>query len=151
MIRTIAEQMEVWVEEQFGALAALPENVMLPRPAPGKWSKKEILGHLIDSAQNNIRRFIVAQYENSPHIVYKQVEWVNLNAYQEAETKQLIQLWYLLNKQLCRILRVIPEKNYQNTCLTQESHSLEWLAEDYFKHLKHHLHVVLELEPVEYS
>ena len=42
------------------------------KPDPAKWSKKEVLGHLIDSAHNNLRRFVVGQYEQQPNIVYDQ-------------------------------------------------------------------------------
>ena len=73
------------------------------KPSPGKWSKKEILGHLIDSAQNNIRRFVVSQYEEKPHIVYAQDEWVKAGGYQQYNTADLIELWQLLNKHLCMV------------------------------------------------
>jgi hypothetical protein len=32
----------------------------------------------------------------------------------------------------------------------QELRSLKWLAEDYIKHLLHHLHHILEMEAMEY-
>src|ERR1700753_2074239 len=57
-------------------LEALTEETYAWKPHPHKWSKKEILGHLVDSAQNNIRRFIVAQYEDTPVIGYDQDAWV---------------------------------------------------------------------------
>src|SRR6185436_12071230 len=58
------------------------EEEWAAKPDPKKWSKKEILGHLVDSAQNNIRRFIVGQYENNPQIVYNQDQWVAMQVYQ---------------------------------------------------------------------
>ncbi|GAA4139725.1 hypothetical protein GCM10022216_18140 [Sphingobacterium kyonggiense] len=68
--------------------------------APDKWSKKEILGHLIDSAINNLSRFINAQYQNNPIILYNQVEWCKGNFYQIADYNHLITLWESLNRQL---------------------------------------------------
>jgi len=64
-----------------GKLGAVPEEAFSLEPGPGKWSKKEILGHLVDSAQNNIRRFVVAQYETLPTIRYDQDQWVKLAGY----------------------------------------------------------------------
>jgi hypothetical protein len=62
-------------------LYKIDEKEYLLKPAPEKWSKKEILGHLVDSAQTNIRRFVVAQYEEQPHIVYAQNAWVTAANY----------------------------------------------------------------------
>src|ERR1043165_9908871 len=42
-------------------LRQIPDEEASIRPAPGKWSKKEILGHLIDSAANNHQRFLRLQ------------------------------------------------------------------------------------------
>ncbi len=42
---------------------------------PNKWSKKEIIGHLINSATNNHQRFVRCQFETIPKIVYDQNKW----------------------------------------------------------------------------
>ena len=149
MKNTIAE-LEQLIKEYVPLMKNISEEAMLVKPASGKWSKKEIIGHLIDSALTNSRRFIVAQYEEAPKIVYAQVEWVIASAYQSYDTGELIQLWALLNKHICHILENTPEHLWQRTCMTQQLHTLEWLAADYVKHLKHHMHVVLDREPVAY-
>jgi hypothetical protein len=134
-------------------LEGIDEKIFILRPSPGKWSKKEILGHLIDSAQNNIRRFIVAQYNDLPEIIYNQDEWVRMAGYQDYPLQELIQLWILLNKQLYRILSLLSADAAKRKCLTNstEAHSLEWLAADYNRHLLHHLHQILDMDPVYYS
>jgi len=91
-----------------GRLSAIPEEAYCHKPGPGKWSKKEILGHLVDSAQNNIRRFLVAQYEDTPVILYNQDKWVDLTNYQHYPTRDLLSLWILLNRHICRVLRRLP-------------------------------------------
>ena len=35
------------------------------KPFPEKWSKKEVIGHLIDSAQINLQRFTRCTYEEN--------------------------------------------------------------------------------------
>ena len=57
--------LEKIIQNYTRRLETLPEEMYAWKPQPEKWSKKEILGHLVDSAQNNIRRFIVAQYEDT--------------------------------------------------------------------------------------
>jgi len=149
-MQTIASQLKTFIDHHIDALKLLPESELVFKSAPGKWSKKEIIGHLIDSAQSNIRRFVVAQYEDSPFIVYSQDKWVTIANYQQWNTSELINLWYLLNKQACEILKNTSAETGQRKCQTQELHSIEWLAIDYIKHLRHHIHQVLELEPVAY-
>jgi hypothetical protein len=150
IMHATADRLDQVLEQHIATLRQLPEAVYSQKPSPAKWSKKEIMGHLIDSAQSNIRRFVMAQYEDKPYIVYDQDKWVVINGYQQWETRQIIDLWYLLNKQVCYILRNTPPALYQRPCQTQAEHTIEWLASDYVTHLLHHLHVVLELEEVAY-
>ena len=147
-MHSIATQLETIIDTYLSQLSSVNEDDFTFKPSPAKWSKKELIGHLIDSAQNNARRFIVAQYEDDPTILYNQDKWVAINNYQQWNTKDLVQLWYLLNKQIISVLKNIPGEVNQRICNT--SYTIEWLAQDYIKHLKHHMHQVLNLEPVAY-
>ena len=138
------------IEKYTPLLKKVNESSFRAKPLPGKWSKIEELGHLIDSAQSNIRRFIVAQYEDQPHIVYRQDEWVKISNYQDYPITDLVELWILINRHICRILKNTPPGKTGRPVMTQSIHSIEWLAADYNKHLLHHLHHLLELEPVPY-
>ena len=132
-------------------LAAVPDVVYAARPQPDKWSKKEILGHLVDSAQNNIRRFIVAQYEDNPTIGYAQDAWVACSNYQGYPIEDLVTLWTLLNRHVVMILRQMSPAAAQRLCsMGGRPQSLEWVAADYVNHLLHHLHQILDLEPIAY-
>jgi hypothetical protein len=132
-------------------LTAVPEPVYEAKPKPDKWSKKEILGHLVDSAQNNIRRFIVAQYEDGPTIGYAQDAWVACSSYQAYPREDLVTLWTLLNRHIVIILRQMSPEAGQRMCsMGGQPQSLEWVAADYCNHLLHHLHQILDLEPIAY-
>ena len=127
---------------------AISDSEFSSKPRVNKWSKKEVVGHLIDSAQNNLRRFIVSQYESQPpNIVYDQDFWVKANGYQQMKKEEVIALWRLMNERICDVLRSMPESNYEkesNTGNTEvQLHSIQWLAEDYVKHMKHHLNQVI--------
>jgi hypothetical protein len=143
-------ELQTLIQEWLPALQSVPEDELSFKPSPSKWSKKEIIGHLVDSAQNNIRRLIVAQYEDQPKITYNQDWWVAASGYQKYNLQELIQLWWGLNIQLSNIMQNLPDEMGQRQCQTEALHSLEWLASDYIKHLKHHMHQVLNLEPVAY-
>jgi DinB superfamily len=150
-MNSTAEKLKAIIDRHMSALQAIPEEQLLFKPSPVKWSKKELIGHLIDSAQSNIRRFIVAQYEDIPTINYDQDKWVVISGYQQCESLSLIRLWYLLNWQICMILNNTSDDMLRRKCMTGELHTLEWLADDYVKHLLHHIHQVLDLDPVPYT
>lgn len=149
-MKDISQQLQGIIDEHMHALQEISEADFRHKPLPSKWSKKEILGHLIDSAQSNIRRFVIGQYEDNPKIGYNQDRWVSICNYQEWETLGLIRLWYLVNKQICYILENTSPEMASRICITDVPHTIEWLAQDYVKHLLHHLHVVRDLEPVAY-
>ncbi|MEI9946580.1 MAG: DinB family protein [Chitinophagaceae bacterium] len=149
MHQVIAE-LKATINDHILSLRSVSENEMISKPSPAKWSKKEILGHLVDSAQNNIRRFIVAQYEDEPQISYNQDKWVSITNYQRYNLSDLISLWYLLNLHICAILENADAEAIQRKSRTDDLHTIQWLAVDYIKHLKHHIHQVLDLEDVPY-
>lgn len=149
-MNSIATQLQTIIDEYLQHLNFISEDELLFKPSPEKWSKKELIGHLIDSAQNNIRRFIVAQYETGPTIIYNQDKWVAINKYQQWESRNLIRLWYLLNKQIAGILENISDEMAQYTVQCEALYSIDWLVQDYIKHLKHHMHQILNLEPIAY-
>lgn len=140
---TVAKEIQKTVDQHAQFLGELSEDVLSAKRTPGKWSPKEILGHLIDSAQNNIQRFVRGQYEDTPKIVYAQDDWVRLQDYQHCEKGELIRLWVSINRHLCRILVNMDPANYEKKCntgkTTEELHTLAFLAEDYRVHMIHHL------------
>ena len=111
------------------------------KPAPEKWSKKEILGHLIDSAANNHHRFIRARYENKPLISYDQNEWNRLSHYNEIDKDHLIGFWTLYNKQLIEIASRIKQDELKSEVFVKPDQpvTLEFIINDYLVHLEHHL------------
>lgn len=142
-MQQLVEQLEAIVNEYSAKFLNLSEVTLSNKPATNKWSKKEIIGHLIDSAQNNIRRFVTAQYQHNPHVVYEQDIWVSIQHYKDYDSAALINLWQLLNKHIVVLLKNMPVENYQRQCNTgkgqQQLHTLEFLATDYITHHLHHL------------
>lgn len=142
-MKKLAEEIRETVLDSASVIRAMSLLEFDHKPSPDKWSKKEILGHLVDSAQNNLQRFVRGQYEDTPKIIYYQDEWVKLQQYRDYEKEELIQLWVSLNLHLCRTLSVMDPANYERQCDTgkpgTELHTLSFLADDYLKHMRHHL------------
>src|SRR5262252_5822381 len=89
-----------------GRLSHIDEAAASRRPAPGKWSKKEILGHLIDSAANNHQRFVRLQMSSRIDLPsYDGDEWVRIQRYQERPWQEIIELWRNYNIQLASLIR----------------------------------------------
>ena len=121
----------------------MSETEISNRPLPNKWSKKEILGHLCDSAINNINRFIKIQYEEQPFVIqsYNQNQWVILQNYQERPLDEILNLFLALNKQIINTISNIPQERLSYLCDigNNQQKTLEWLVKDYLKHMEHHI------------
>jgi hypothetical protein len=123
-------------------LRALAEAEVAHKPAPDRWSKKEILGHLIDSASNNHQRFVRAQLDgNLTFPGYEQEAWARCQGYATADWNLLIDLWAAYNRHLAEVLARLPDAARSTPCRIAgaEPVTLAALAEDYVRHLDHHL------------
>jgi hypothetical protein len=92
-------------------LTEIGEENLSAKPLPTKWSKKEIIEHLIDSATNNHHRFVFGQFEDKPEIRYDQNKWNEFSFYQQIDSKQIISFWTFYNKQIIEIIKRIPKEN----------------------------------------
>ena len=138
------QQLEIHIESFPERIRQFSSEELLKRPAAGKWSKQEILGHLIDSAINNLKRFTEIQFLPQPYTVlsYQQVNLVIVNDYQNLHLDDLLNLWQALNRQIVFVVKNISEEKlnypvdpqYEN----KEMKSLGWIICDYVAHMAHH-------------
>jgi DinB superfamily len=92
------------------APAVISEEESSRAAAPGKWTPKQIIGHLIDSACNNHSRFVRAQFSDELYFPgYRQEEWVAVQRYDTASWSDLLALWRCYNLHIARIVAVMPE------------------------------------------
>lgn len=126
-------------------LSEFNESEMSEKQLPTKWSKKQILGHLIDSATNNHQRFVRGQFETNPEITYDQNNWNEFSFYQEMESQQIIKFWTIYNTLLLEIIKRIPSKSLNNQIRVGDNLlTLEFLIFDYVEHLEHHLKQIMD-------
>jgi hypothetical protein len=128
--------------EAAAALRAIAPDLARVRPAPGKWSRLEELGHLADSAANNHQRIVRAQLEDRPAMPgYDGEAWVRLHDYQSREWPDVIDLWLVLNRQLLAAARAAPDAAWSRmlTVGGGAPMTLAFLVDDYVRHLAHHL------------
>ena len=139
--------LKILIETYYRRFLEVDESALSAKPRPDKWSRKEVIGHLVDSAHNNLRRFICGRYEEPGNaIVYNPDFWVKANHYQNLDSRSVIDLGKMMNDQVRIVLAAMPEEAHTRKCNTSftgvDLHELGWLAKDYVKHLKHHLNQV---------
>lgn len=108
----------------------------------GGWSRKQVMGHLIDSASNNHQRFVRAALQPSLEFPrYDQDGNVRVQAPQEADWQLLISLWAAYNRYLAHVMERLPASKLETSCKIGDGEptTLSFVATDYVRHLLHHL------------
>lgn len=149
----IARELRLAVDGASERLVTIPEDKASHAVAPGKWSPKEIIGHLVDSASNNHGRFVRAQLTDDLFFPgYDQEAWVRVQQYSRASWIDLLALWRGFNHHIATIVEHIPsdiasrQRTHHNldqiawkSVATDKPVTLEYFVRDYVAHLKHHL------------
>ena len=142
-----ANELRAEVAAALPRLRALSEARAAAPRGDGKWVRKEILGHLIDSAANNQQRFVRAPFSD-PFVWpgYDQNAWVSAHAYRERPWTELVDLWAASNEQVAAAMRSVPADRLGTSCVigSDPAVTLEWLMGDYVRHMRHHLAQILE-------
>lgn len=142
----VLERLSSLVDASQQRLAALSEEEASQPVKAGGWSRKQILGHLIDSASNNHQRFVrcVLNGGLAGWPSYEQEGWVQVQKYQDAPWPELVALWFSYNRLLHHVLRRIPPEKLNLRCQIESSEmSLGEVARGYVEHLEHHLKQIL--------
>ena len=138
------------VNEGEPELKRISDAVALARPNSAKWSKKEILGHLVDSASNNHQRFVRGvEGKGGAFLSYNQDLLVRLERTNELEWPVIIALWSNYNRFLAHVLSSLPPEAAEYSCTLGGDEgggkpvTLLFIASDYVEHLKHHVNQIL--------
>ena len=152
-MEALGEDLRRTVEAAAARLAEFSEARADLARAPGKWSPKQVIGHLLDSACNNHRRFVLAR--NQKDLVfpgYDENAWAKAQAYEHAEWNDLLELWRLYNLHLARVIAETPSEIAREprsphsldriawrTLPEDQPATLAYLMRDYVGHLRHHI------------
>jgi hypothetical protein len=143
----VARDLKALVQETTPILRSIGEDGSLKTRGPGIWSRKQVLGHVIDSAVNNLHRFVRAQQGSELRFPdYDQPHWVAAGGYQDRTWASLVSLWSELNEHLAHVIARIPPDRLGTPCRIGEDRplTLDFIVHDYVRHLRHHLEQILE-------
>jgi len=144
-MKVIADELES-ILRTADTLRLMDDRTVSIRPGPDKWSKKEILGHLIDSASNNHQRFIRMQLVPRLELPgYQQNEWVRIQHYQDRPWSEIVDLWHMYNVHLATVIRHADPNSLRNKWRGPDGEDLdlEFVMRDYLVHMRHHLDQIL--------
>jgi hypothetical protein len=141
-VKELSEKLVRAVQSAEGKLRQVSEAESCTPVLKGGWSRKQVIGHLIDSASNNHERFVRASLRGSLEFPgYDQDGCVRVQAVQSAPWPLLLTLWTNYNLYLAHVIAHLPASQLEARCRIGEDEpvTLRFLAEDYLTHLLHHL------------
>jgi hypothetical protein len=147
MPENLAQPLEKAIAFEYVNLRAWTDEQAAVRPSGAdSWSRKEELGHLIDSAVNNHLRFAAASLQDEfSGPTYDQEGWVRAHGYHEMSWASLVDSWRQHNELLLRLVKRIPAERLAVSCRigSGDPVTLGFLIEDYVLHMQHHLDHIL--------
>ena len=141
-MKELSDKLVRVVRSAESILLQVPEAESSKPVLSGGWSRKQVLGHLIDSASNNHQQFVRAALQASLDFPgYDQDGCVRVQAVEEADWTLLVSLWAGYNRYLAHVIAHLPVSKLETLCRIglDEPVTLRFLAEDYLRHLLHHL------------
>jgi hypothetical protein len=141
-MKTLSTQLLTAVGAAEAILVTIAEEQTAEPVLPGGWSRKQLIGHLIDSASNNHQRFVRAALQDSVTLPgYDQEGWSRIQAVQDAPWRLLIALWATYNRYLAHVIAHLPAGKLDvPICIgSYQPMTLRFVAEDYLVHMNHHL------------
>lgn len=139
------------VEEIANHLGSCDAQLLSKKPLPNKWSKKELLGHLIDSGINNLQRFTEIQFMAKPFTFhnYRQDDLVAANDYQHADISELLAFYKSINQRIIKVMELQTDETLQYEIINPNNNQktdLKFLMIDYVDHMNHHYQQILRIK-----
>ena len=140
--KALSHRLLTLIDAAVPIFAQVDEHESSQPLSSGGWSRKQLVGHLIDSASNNHQRFVRASLQPSLNFPgYDQNGNVRTQHFQSASWQMLTSLWHSYNQLLAHVIAHLPESKLDTACKigAENPVTLKSLATDYVDHLSQHL------------
>jgi hypothetical protein len=142
MTTNLAQHFRTELDDIHAAIIALSPQIAGSPWRDGGWTRKQIVGHMLDSATNNRQRFVRASTDGSfagPN--YAQEAWVAAHGYAGQHWETLLLWWEVEHEILASVVDNIPEERLEAICTVGDNApvTLRFLIEDYIRHQRWHL------------
>lgn len=129
------------IDNFYNELTNVEGDITEINPSENKWSLKEIVGHLVDSASNNHQRFIRMQFGDLIDFpAYDGEKWIKAENYNGMDWEVLIALWYSYNILILNLIGNVSEASLENVWIKDEkAFTLEELIHSYYEHIDTHI------------
>lgn len=139
-MKEIAKEISKSVKNHYEKYHALDDKLASINLSDDKWSLKEIIGHLIDSASNNHQRFVRLQNENVLTFPVYHYDWIKTEKFNKAKFIDLISLYKYFNILLAHLIENVDESKLANIWKREDKElTLKEIMTDYLRHLKDHI------------
>jgi hypothetical protein len=140
----LSERLDGVIRAAVSWLVTLSDEDASVPEREGKWSAKEVVGHLTDSAVNNLARMVRMQGPDPLAFAgYEQEAWVRRQDYREREWSAVLGLWFALNEHVVWMVRHIERDLLANEGMIEGDRlTLGYLIEDYIAHMQHHMRLL---------
>lgn len=135
----------------FACLSVLDEAAVSAVPAPGVWSAKQVLGHLVDSACNHHARWArMATEDDLVFPAWDQDAWNAAQDWQGRPWTEILALWHAYHLHLPHFAALLPEERLHSARAVVgrlnggEPMTLAELVTHYDRHLTHHFAQIWE-------
>ena len=135
-------------------LRAMPSNMISENRNEQGRNIRQIVGHMVDSASNNIHRIVHLQYRESPLDFPNYAtngnndRWISIQNYEEEDWTDLVNLWKYANLHIIHAIKNVNFSKLENQWYYDED-TLISMREgiiDYLRHFKLHLDEIFDLE-----
>ncbi len=145
----IIEVMESSADGLFNTIFGLSENVLNNKPAPGKWSVKEVLVHLLDSElvfSYRLRK--VAAEPGSKLQAFDQDLWANNLAYSSQDFRLVTDTFRILRINTIMLLKNVKSEQWNYKGIHEERGEMTFaqIAEYLAKHTQHHVEQIKKIK-----
>jgi hypothetical protein len=146
MPQQLGDKFRSRIEKAQAALQGVREEKASQKYPGGEWTRKQVIGHLLDSAANNHIRFVAASLDGKyTGPKYDADGWVRLHDYANLSWSYLFEQWRDRNSILAHVVDHVPEEALNAQCIIGDDQpvTLRVVIEDYLDHLEHHVSDIL--------